>query len=144
MPDYTVEAIIEDVDTKRFKNAGVRFRVLLSLPVNGNEQLYLAATKNIGNVIEAGLTIIQGELLPLEDEDESDAEAVFSGEMAYGELGDSGAGDTEGSNALADKLIEDAQADRRDVDPDEAAQAEANIASRSNGRGRNLAGQPRE
>lgn len=78
-----IEGIIEDVGTKRYKNAAVRFRLTLSLPVNGNEQLYLAATKNIGNVVEATLRILQAELLPPEgapgvEADDSELDGIFS------------------------------------------------------------------
>lgn len=125
------EAVIDHVSTKRFKNAGTRMLITLSLPIDGNEALYLKASKNIGNAIEADLTILQGDLFSTgaaqEDADEGDTD-VFPADM----------GEEPTGNPTADAMLAEAAEDQ--------AQAVSNLASESsrNGRGRRVGAQLRD
>lgn len=59
-----VMATIESARVGRRHEEGTRFFALVSMPINGNEQLVLSLMKNIHNPMHLNFGAVQAELLP--------------------------------------------------------------------------------
>lgn len=125
---YEIEAIVENLAVRRRKEEGARLHVHLSFAIRGNADLMAALALGLGNVFGITFEILQAPLMSVvldnaAGEDGEEPEGFFSNL-------DEPEGAESTGNGLADKMIVDADADRRPVDPAEAAQAESNLRSR--------------